>query len=116
MSLELLTAPEAVHAAMDEFDRLGSEQFLERYGYRRSRTYFVERDGKLYDSKAIAGVAVGKQHPDRGPLRPDDFSGGEATVRPKLEELGFRVFGGEQTEAAEFGPEQALALITAAWG
>jgi MoxR-like ATPase len=91
MSLSLLTAPGAVDAAMDEFDSLGSEEFLRRYGYRKSRTYFVMRNGKRYDSKAIVGAAVGKQHPERGPLRPDEFSGGEATVQSKLEQLGFEV-------------------------
>jgi len=33
-----LTSPVAVDAAMDEFDRLGREEFLERYGF-RARCY-----------------------------------------------------------------------------
>jgi 5-methylcytosine-specific restriction protein A len=44
-----------------------------------------------YDSKAIAGVAYGYEFPDRGPLQADDFSGGEATVKARLEQLGFEV-------------------------
>ena len=91
MVLAELTDPTAVTRAMDEFDRLGRDAFLQKYGFGRSRNYFVERNGKLYDSKAIAGVAYGVQHPDRGPMRPNEFSGGDATVRPKLEELGFVV-------------------------
>jgi MrcB-like, N-terminal domain/AAA domain (dynein-related subfamily) len=114
MSLELLSDPAAVDAAMDEYDSLGSDGFLKKYGYGRSRTYFVVREGRLYDSKAIAGVAVGKQHPDRGPLRADEFSGGELTVRPKLESLGFSFFGGDET--APFGSQAALDLIRSAWG
>lgn len=47
--------------------------------------------GKLYDSKAIVGAAVGFQFPERGPLTADIFSGGEATVQQKLAELGFEV-------------------------
>src|SRR5215213_5822462 len=91
MALAELTDPTAVSGAMDEFDRVGRDAFLRKYGFSRSRNYFVERNGTLYDSKAIAGVAHGIEHPDRGPLRPEEFIGGDATVRPKLEELGFVV-------------------------
>jgi hypothetical protein len=51
----------------------------------------VHHGGRLYDSKAIAGVAFGYEHPERGPLSNDEFSGGEQTVQAKLEELGFEV-------------------------
>src|SRR3954463_14397372 len=63
----------------------------ERTFSRATATAQAER--KEYDSKAIAGVAVGKQFPSEGPLRSDQFSGGDATVRAKLESLGFRVRG-----------------------
>ncbi len=67
------------------------------------------------NSKAVAGVAYGKQFPDRGPLRSDDFSGGEETVRPVLEKLGFtvvmlnpppetNVITGKDTVSTERGP------------
>src|SRR5690606_16167532 len=48
-------------------------------------------DGSEYDSKAIIGVAHGYDRDDLGPLRPDDFSGGEATVARRLRDLGFDV-------------------------
>jgi MoxR-like ATPase len=76
---------------MEEYDELGAAEFRRRHGYGRARRYAVLNGGRRYDSKAIAGVAVGKQFPDRGPLRADEFSGGEQTVRAKLEELGFEV-------------------------
>ncbi|MEV4746574.1 hypothetical protein AB0K21_09425 [Streptosporangium sp. NPDC049248] len=80
---------EMVLAAITEFDRLGRDTFLEKYGYRRAIGYFLVHDGKRYDSKAIAGVAY------RGvsgrPLRPDEFSGGNATVARVLGGLGFEV-------------------------
>src|SRR5262249_47553829 len=37
----------------------------------------------------IAGVAYGNQFPDRGPLKFDEFTGGEASVGPVLQRLGF---------------------------
>lgn len=47
--------------------------------------------GELCDSKAIVGAAYGFQYPDEGPLKPADFSAGEATVALKLQSLGFEV-------------------------
>src|SRR5688572_5020702 len=90
MALEDITAP-AVRSAIAEFDRLGRGTFLHRYGYGPARSYFVQADGELYDSKAIAGAAHGYARRELGPLRSDDFSGGEATVARQLRSLGFVV-------------------------
>lgn len=114
MSLDLLTDPSAVHATLDEYDQIGGEAFLARYGYGRSRSYFVVRDGRMYESKAIAGVAVGKQHPEHGSLKPDEFSGGEATVQKTLENLGFKVWRSDAVQA--FRSAEALELIRKTWG
>lgn len=114
MSLSLLTDPAAVEAAIDEYDALGGENFRRQYGYGKARNLFVIRSGTLYDSKAIAGVAVGKQHPERGPLKPDEFSGGDQTVRKTLEGLGFAVWSSDETAA--YGSVEALEQIRAIWG
>lgn len=102
ITLNDLTSAQAVHEAMDEFDRLGRDAFLARYGFGHAREYFVRRGGVLYDSKAIAGVAVGYQFFHVGPLKSSDFSGGEATVGAKLQELGFEVV--VVRGASEHGP------------
>src|SRR5262245_34889665 len=91
MSLSDLTDPAAVKAAMDEFDRLGRDEFLRKYGFGPSRAYFVRRDDRYYDSKAIVGAAHGFQYPEKGQLRSEDFSGGENTVAALLGRLGFSV-------------------------
>ena len=91
MSLAELTSARAVEQAIAEFDRLKREPFLTKYGFGQAREYFVRHENRLYDSKAIVGAAFGYQYPDRGPLKPSDFSGGEATVQTKLEELGFEM-------------------------
>lgn len=106
MSAELshLRSPSAVQAALDEFVHLGRTAFLQRYGFGRSRHFLVRdpRSGELCDSKAIVGAAYGHQFPEKGPLQPADFSGGEATVVPKLQSLGFEVVRiGEDWSAAE---------------
>lgn len=89
--LSRLQSPSAVQSAIDEFVRLGRTGFLAKYGYGKSRDYLVRdsKTGELCDSKAIVGAAYGHQFPENGPLLPDDFSGGEATVVPKLRSLGF---------------------------
>ena len=70
MALGLLTSRDAVLAAINEFDQLGREAVLRKYGFGPAKAFFVEQGGRLYDSKALAGTAVGFQHPERGPLRP----------------------------------------------
>jgi 5-methylcytosine-specific restriction protein A len=89
MGLAELTAS-AVNAAIDEYDKVGGEAFRSKYGFDPARDYFVIRDGKPYDSKAIAGAAHGYL-PSSQPLRADEFSGGEATVVRRLRLLGFHV-------------------------
>jgi putative restriction endonuclease len=79
--------------AMAEFDRVGRKQFLEKYGFKPSRSYWLVHEGRRYDSKAIVGAAHGYARPDLGPLSAADFSGGFATVQRKLENLGFNVEG-----------------------
>lgn len=84
-----LTSREAVLEAIAECKTLGRDQFLKKYRFKQSRKYFLVHDGQLYDSKAIAGVAYGKQHGTA--LQPSQFSGGETTVARRLEKLGFTV-------------------------
>jgi len=88
--LKNLTDRDAVLSAMREFDR-GRRDFLRRHKYRSATEFLVEHDGRFYDSKAIAGVAFGYQFSNSGPLKPNQFTGGEATVKRKLEELGFSI-------------------------
>lgn len=103
-SVSRLQSPASVQAALDEFAKLGRSAFLERYQFGKSRDYLVRdpRSGELCDSKAIVGAAYGFQFPEEGPLKPEDFSGGEATVAPKLQGLGFEVVRiGEDWSAEE---------------
>jgi hypothetical protein len=88
-----LQSPTAVQRALDEFSSLGRTAFLARYGFGKSRDFMVRNpaNGELCDSKAIVGAAYGFQYPGEGSLKPADFSGGEATVVPKLQSLGFEV-------------------------
>ena len=90
LSLGDVTA-EGVLLAVREFDRLGEEVFLDRYGFGQPCSYFLVHGGRRYGSKAVVGAAHGFDRPDLGPLRPQNFSGGEATVARHLRALGFQV-------------------------
>ena len=92
---------ESVLSAIHEFDELGRDAFLEKYGFARSRRYFVEHEGRRYDSKAIVGAAYGHEYPENDALRPHEFSGGEAVVEPALERLGFTVDIVDQSTTAK---------------
>ena len=81
----------AVLKAVQEFDALGRETFPTRYGLGEVRQYFLALASKRYDSKAAMGAARGYQFPEKGPLRAADFSGGDATVKAKLQQRGFTV-------------------------
>ncbi|WP_147450163.1 hypothetical protein [Corallococcus carmarthensis] len=95
MALQDLTSREAVLAAIAEFREIGREAFLQKYGYGEARSYFLSFEGELFDSKAIVGAAHGFQHPK--PLANTAFSGGDATVRAKLESLGFNVVSSKES-------------------
>ena len=99
-----VTDPAAVQAALDEFVTIGRTAFLDRYGFGKSRDFLVRdpKTGTDCDSKAIAGVAFGKQFPEEGVLTAETFSGGEATVVTLLRELGFTIIRiGEDWSEAE---------------
>ena len=107
--LGLLTDANAVHAAIEEFKKLKRTRFLRKYGYKKS-TQFLIFDGRdHFDSKAIVGAAVGHQHPKRGALKHNEFSGGEVTVVKKLERLGFKVI--EQGPGVDWTPEENAAIV-----
>ena len=59
MGLTELSDPKAILAAVAEFDEIGREEFLTKYGFGPSRSYFLLLNGKLYDSKPIMGAAHG---------------------------------------------------------
>jgi 5-methylcytosine-specific restriction protein A len=99
-----------VHQAIAEYDALGREVFLRKYGFGRSRGYVLHYRGRTYDSKAICGAAHGFDRPVDGPLTAAEFSGGEATVKRKLEALGFEVASPATTGPGWTEEERILAL------
>ena len=122
ISLSDLTSQEAVQAALDEFTRLGQSAFLAKYGFGKSREFVVlnPRTQAWADSKAIAAVALAYQYPGEGALAAQAFSGGEATVAPRLVALGFEVHRISSIVGQDWSPGEVelvvadyLAMLTA---
>lgn len=104
MSFRDLSDRKAVLKAIAEFDAMGREAFLSHYGFGKARMFVLLHKGRSYDSKAIVGAAYGHQFGN--PLAPSDFSAGQATVVPKLAELGFNVVAMELNEQSAALPEE----------
>ena len=62
--------------ALDEYDRLGAEQFFAAHGFAPTTTYDLVRDGRRYPPKAILGTAYELATGRR--LASSDFEGGRA--------------------------------------
>jgi hypothetical protein len=126
MTLAAITSREAVLKAIEEFDQLGREAFLQTYGFGYAKEYFLFYKNRFYDSKAIVGVAHKFQFPNQGHLPSDSFSGGQDTVVPKLNQLGFEVRIGlglalYQTYSREdvhyyFSPDTQFTPQAGTWG
>jgi len=99
----------AVLKAIEEFDTLGRIEFLEKYGYGKALSFMLIYNGHQYDSKAIVGAAY--QHQFGRPLLNTDFSGGQASVVPKLDSLGFKVVALKVTDETAALPEEVPASM-----
>jgi hypothetical protein len=106
--------PEHVLLALEEFDRIGADEFLARYGFDHSGEFELLHNSSSYDSMAVLGVANLRATGELAP--PEDFAGGAEGVAVVLRELGFAVDGDEATvedegdrpvDAAEVGDEAA---------
>ncbi|WP_329127507.1 HNH endonuclease [Streptomyces sp. NBC_01465] len=75
--------------AIAEHDQLGPEAFRDAYGFHAAAIYFLQYEGKLYDSKAIAGVA--HRYDFGRALKPSQLSGGLKHAVAWLRREGFTV-------------------------
>lgn len=75
--------------AIDEYDRLGPEQFFAEHGFGPSRTYELVWNDRRYPHKAILGTAYELAKGQR--LAPADFEGGKSGAVAVLRKLGFTI-------------------------
>jgi hypothetical protein len=75
--------------AMQEYDRLGPEQFFTAHGFAPTTTYELVWEGRSYPPKAILGTAYEFATGQR--LASGDFEGGKSGAVRVLGKLGFTV-------------------------
>jgi Swt1-like HEPN len=75
--------------AIEEYDRLGQEQFLAEHGFGRATAYLLIYRRCSYDSKAILGVAY--KYATGVRIGAHDFNGGVSGAAGVLRKLGFEV-------------------------
>jgi hypothetical protein len=91
--------PEHVLLALEEFDRIGAEDFLARYGFDHAGEFELLHDGGSYDSLAVLGVAHLRATGELAPS--EDLSGGAEGAAAVLRGLGFTVDGFAEQDAAD---------------
>ena len=96
----------SIISAIKEHDILGNKAFLNKYGFEQARTYLLYYNNRLYDSKAIVGVAYKYEYPTEEYLHSEEFSGGKKTVVSLLTNLGFEVIEKTITSAAYIALKQ----------
>jgi hypothetical protein len=75
--------------AIQEYDRLGPEQFFAEHGFAPTTTYDLVWEERRYPPKAILGTAYEFTAGQR--LASGDFEGGKSGAVKVLGELGFTV-------------------------
>jgi hypothetical protein len=83
-----VTQPDVVRA-IEEYDRLGPEQFFASHGFAPTTTYDLVRDKRRYPPKAILGTAYEFATGQR--LASADFEGGKSGAVKVLGEMGFTI-------------------------
>jgi hypothetical protein len=82
-------ARDHVERAIQEYDRLGPEQFFSAHGFAPTTTYDLVWEERRYPPKAILGTAYEFATGQR--LASGDFEGGKSGAVKVLGELGFTV-------------------------
>ena len=101
-----------VLAAIQECDRVGSRDFLQRYKFGRAGSSSLWHGGQEYDSNAILGVAYLRAS-GLAPTK-DDFSGGQDGAAKVLLDLGFDVVVTEDDPVTATKPAARSAAKSAA--
>jgi hypothetical protein len=82
-------ARDHVERAIQEYDRLGPEEFFSAHGFAPTTTYDLVWDERRYPPKAILGTAYEFATGQR--LASGDFEGGKSGAVKVLGQLGFTV-------------------------
>jgi hypothetical protein len=95
-----------VLAAIHEYDEVGQDVFLDRYGFAPSPEYVLRHGEQSYDSKAVLGAAVG--HATGTAATSDQFSSGKSGAAKVLRNLDFEVLSPEKAVSAVAVPTTSI--------
>ena len=82
---------EGVEKALREFDRIGRDAMIAKYGGRPSTRWHIEHEGKYYDQKLVLRAA--HQLQDLGSIPPGHRAFTARQARRHVKNLGFRCIG-----------------------
>lgn len=94
-----------VLAAINEYDEVGQDEFLGRYGFAPSREHVVRHANHSYDSKALLGAAVG--YATGTAATSAEFSSKTAAAKV-LRDLDFDVLSPAKADSAEVVPTTSI--------
>jgi hypothetical protein len=95
-----------VLAAIHEYDEVGQDAFLDRYGFAPSREYVLRYANHSYDSKAVLGAALG--HATGTAATPEEFSDARSGAAKVLRNLDFEVLSPEKADSVEAVPTTSI--------
>lgn len=95
-----------VLAAIHEYDEVGQDAFLGRYGFAPSRGHVVRHANRSYDSKALLGAALG--YATGTAATAEEFASGKTAAAKVLRDLDFDVLSPEKAESAEVVPTTSI--------
>jgi hypothetical protein len=96
-----------VLAAIHEYDEVGQDVFLGRYGFVPSQDYVLRHAEHSYDSKAVLASALG--HATGTAATSDEFPGSKAGAAKVLRNLDFEVLSPKKAATAEVVPTTTIA-------
>lgn len=88
-----------VLAAINEYDEVGQDEFLVRYGFAPLREYVLRHADHSYDSKAVLGAALG--YATGTAATAAEFSGGKDGAARVLRDLDFTVLSPEKAASTD---------------
>lgn len=91
-----------VLAAIHEYDEVGQDAFLDRYGFAPSREYVLRYAENSYDSQAVLGAALGQA--TGTPATSAQFSGAKSGAAKVLRDLEFEVLSPEKDDTVAVVP------------
>lgn len=95
-----------VLSAIHEYDEVGQDEFLDRYGFAPSREYVLRHADHSYDSQAVLGAAL--RYATGTAATADELSSSRTGAAKALRNLDFEVLSPQKAESAKPVPTTSI--------